>query len=265
MRTILSIFSFIFLLVSCEDVIEIDLDSIEPKLVIEGSINDLGDPFNIKLSKTGDYFEAGIYPAVSDALVTVTDENGIETVFEESEPGLYSSGLLEVEENGSYTLFVRSRGEDYMAEGTIPYKVFIDSLSFDLPSFMSEFEEGYVISCYLQDPVEFRNYYRMKAYKKGETTSSVESKVIFNDDFMNGNMMFVSWESEPFFPMDTVVVELHTLDKSSYDYYHTLNTLGGGLFGASNPANPTTNLSNDALGYFGAYTVSRDTIVILPN
>jgi hypothetical protein len=44
-----------------------------------------------------------------------------------------------------------------------------------------------------------------------------------------------------------------------------LNSLAGGLFGSSNPSNPETNLSNDALGYFGAYTVSRDTIVILPN
>ena len=81
---------------------------------------------------------------------------------------------------------------------------------------------------------------------------------------MNGNMIFMSWEDEPFFPQDTVVVELQTLDKSTYDYYLTLNSLAGGLFGASNPANPKTNLSNDALGYFGAYTVSRDTIVILP-
>ena len=264
MKTILSILSLAFVLVSCEDIIDIDLDSIEPKLVIEGCVNDLEDPCTIKLSKTGDYFEPGIYPAVSGAMVSVTDEYGIETEFEESEPGLYISESLEVFENRSYTLQVQSEGEDYMAEGTIPQKVYIDSLSFDIPPLLYEFDEGYMVTCYLQDPEAYRNYYRMKAYKKGEPISSEESKYIFNDDFMNGNMIFMPWENEAYFPLDTVVVELHTLDKSTYDYYLTLNSLADGLFGAANPANPKTNLSNDALGYFGAYTVSRDTIVILP-
>lgn len=264
MKTILPILSFILLLVSCEDIIEIDLDTIEPKLVIEGCINDLGDPCTIKLSKTGDYFEPGIYPAVSGALVSLTDEYGIETEFEEVEHGLYTSESLEVFENRSYTLLVQSEGEDYMAEGTIPQKVIIDSLSYEIPPFIYEFDEGYMITCYLQDPVEYKNYYRLIAHKKGESLSSEDVKYIFNDDFIDGNIVFVPWDFEPFFPMDTVVVELHTLDKSTYDYYLTLNSLAGGLFGASNPANPKTNLSNDALGYFGAYTVSRDTIVILP-
>lgn len=262
MKTILSIFSLIFLLVSCEDVIEIDLDSIEPKLVIEGCINDLDDPCSIKLSLTGDYFEPGIYPVVSDALVTVTDDNGIETEFEEVEPGLYTSDLLEAKELGSYTLQVQSGEEVYMAEGVVPSKVFIDSLSYEIPPSFYEFEEGYMLTCYLQDPAEYRNYYRLNVYKKGNQERTDGMKYIFNDDFMNGNMIFMPWEDEPFFPQDTVVVELLTLDKSTYDYYFTLNSLAGGMFGASNPANPETNLSNDALGYFGAYTVSRDTIVI---
>jgi len=265
MKTILSILSLAFLLVSCEDIIEIDLDTMETKLVIEGSINDLDDPCTIKLSTSGNYFEPGIYPTVSGAMITVTDEYGTEAEFEETEPGLYTSEDLEVFENRSYTLLVQSEGEDYLAEGTIPQKVLIDSLAFDIPPFMYEFDEGYMVTCYLQDPEAYRNYYRMKAYKKGDPENSETTKYIFNDDFMNGNMMFMPWENEAFFPMDTVVVELHTLDKSTYDYYFTLNSLAGGMFGASNPANPDTNLSNDALGYFGAYTVSRDTIVILPN
>jgi len=262
MKTILPILSLAFVLVSCEDIIEIDLDSIEPKLVIEGCINDQDGPCSIKLSKTGDYFEPGIYPAVSGAVVSVTDEYGFETEFEESEPGLYSSESLEVFENRSYSLLVQSNGEEYMAEGTIPHKVGIDSLSYDIPPSFYEFDEGYMLTCYLQDPVEYRNYYRLIVYKKGDPKNSEGTKYIFNDDFMNGNMIFMPWEQEAFFPEDTVVVELQTLDKSTYDYYFTLNSLSGGMFAASNPANPETNLSNDALGYFGAYTVSSETIVI---
>lgn len=264
MKTILSILGLAFVLVSCEDIIEIDLDSIEPRLVIEGCLNDLDDPCTIKLSLTGDYFEPGIYPAVSDAHIIITDEYGTETALEESEPGLYTSGALEAFENRSYTLLVQSEGEDYMAEVTIPHKVLIDSLSYDIPPLIYEFDEGYMLSCHLLDPAGERNYYRLIAHKIGESPGSEESKYIFNDDFIDGNVVVMPWELEAFLPMDTVVVELQTLDKSTYDYYLTLNSLAGGLFGASNPSNPKTNLSNDALGYFGAFTVSRDTIVILP-
>lgn len=265
MKTILSIFSLIFLLVSCEDVIEIDLDSIEPKLVIEACLNDLDKPCTIKLSKTGDYFEPGIYPTVSDAEITITDEHGSFTQFEETDPGIYTSNLFEAMETTSYSLNVFSEGQNYHAEATIPQKVYIDSLSFDVPLMLFDFEEGYMLTCYLQDPLETRNYYRLKAYKKGELESAENANFVFNDDFMNGNMMVVTWDFDVFFPMDTVVVELQTLDKATYDYYYTLFPILGGGLGAANPANPVTNLSNDALGYFGALTINRDTIIILLN
>jgi hypothetical protein len=264
MKNILALICLIFLLVSCEDVIEIDLDTIEPKLVIEGCLNDMDLPCTIKLSKTGDYFSPGIYPTVSDAEITITDEHGFRTVFEETEPGTYTSNLTKALENTSYSLSVSAEGQNYHAEATVPQKVYIDSLSYDLPPMLFEFEEGFMVKCYLQDPPETRNYYRMKAYKKGDTQAAKDGKFVFNDDFMNGNMMIVDWEFEAFLPLDTVVVELQTLDKSTYDYYYTMFSLAGGMFSSPNPANPETNLSNDALGYFGAYTMSRDTIVILP-
>jgi hypothetical protein len=66
---------------------------------------------------------------------------------------------------------------------------------------------------------------------------------------------------------DTAIVELLTLDKSTYDYYSTLsNVLTEGDTGPpmmmTTPANPNSNLSNGALGYFGAFAVRSDSIVI---
>ena len=58
-------------------------------------------------------------------------------------------------------------------------------------------------------------------------------------------------------------VELLSLDKQTYGYFRTLEDLLyiNPLFG-STPANPNNNLSNGALGYFGAYAVSSKTIII---
>ncbi len=66
------------------------------------------------------------------------------------------------------------------------------------------------------------------------------------------------------FSLDDIVhVELHSISKETYDYYNTLSDIiGGNMEGSSAPANPTTNLNNGALGYFGAFAISSRTIVI---
>lgn len=263
LKPLLAILGLCILLASCEDIIEVELDSIPPRMVIEGIINDLDPEVQIKLSTTSDYFKPGENPAVRDAFVTITDEYGNITAFEETDPGTFTSNTLAVIANTTYTLEVQTTEEFYQAVCTFPEKVNIDSLSYEpAPAYMDFEENAYQVSCYLQDPGQIKNYYRMKAYVKGDEISGNQSKVVFNDDFVDGNVITLPWEQEGFFPMDTVVVELQTLDLATYDYYRTLFSILDEGLGNPNPANPETNLSNDALGYFGAFTISRDTIVI---
>lgn len=262
-KTVLATFGLIILLSSCEDVIEVELDSIPPKMVIEGIINDQKSQVEIKLSTTSDYFKPGENPAVSHAYVSITDEHGNITACEETAPGFFLSNPFQVIKNTSYTLEVQTGEEYYEAVCTMPERVDIDSISYEpAPQYM-EFEENAVqVSCYFQDPEGIDNYYRMKVFMKGDEFSGDQSKVVFNDDFVDGNLITLPWDLEGFYPLDTVVAELQTLDLATYDYYRTLFPILEGGMGSSNPANPETNLSNDALGYFGAFTISRDTIVI---
>ncbi len=60
-------------------------------------------------------------------------------------------------------------------------------------------------------------------------------------------------------------MELRSIDKVVYDYYSTLaNIVGRGAPGgqAAAPENPVSNVSNKAMGYFAAYSISRKGIVI---
>ena len=254
----------IMIFASCEDVIDIELNTTEPKLVVEGAIND-NEQCTIKLSKTGDYFNPSIYPAVSEAVITITENNKDAIVLTETESGIYTADLQGVE-NTSYTLSIVSEGKEYTANVTIPYKVSIDSLSF-IPSPPSpRFDEGLMVNCHFHEPEEFTNYYRLKAYKKGDTMEAKGTMFVFTDDMFSGNNVVMPWSFEVFQPFDTIVVELQTLDKSTYDYLNTLSGIAGSSgkppIATSTPANPETNLSNEALGYFGAYTLSKDTIAI---
>lgn len=262
-KTVLVLFGLVLLLASCEDVIEVELDSIPPKMVIEGSINDLDSQVRIKLSTTSDYFKPGENPAVSDAYVTITDEHGHTTAFEETAPGVFLSNSFLGIANTTYTLEVMAGEEYYEADCTMPERVDIDSMSFEpAPVYMDFEENAFQVSCYFQDPEKIDNYYRIKAYVKGDEITGDRSKVVFNDDFVEGNVITIPWDSEGFLALDTVVVELQTLDLATYDYYRTLFPILEGGLGSPNPADPETNLSNDALGYFGACTISRDTIVV---
>jgi hypothetical protein len=64
---------------SCEDVINPQLESAEPVLVIDAWINNLPDSQKVILTRTQPYFQNILPPAVSGATVTITDQkrNGI--------------------------------------------------------------------------------------------------------------------------------------------------------------------------------------------
>ena len=267
MRTILILLSLIMLLTACEDIIEIDLDYMKPKLVVEGLINDSDHQCIIKLSKTTDYFNQETNPTVSDAVITLNDNAGTIVNLNETEPGVYSKETFQVKPNVNYTLHILSEGKEYAATATIPKKVNIDSLTcrYNPESFI--YEVGYVVSCHFSDPESYRNWYRLKTFNVNDKTQAKNSKDIYNDDLNNGKRVELPWSYNVYQEFDTVVVELYTLDGPTYDYYKTLFPISGGsdMMSMTTPANPNTNISNGALGYFGAYTISRDTIVISPS
>jgi hypothetical protein len=79
---------------TCEDVIDVDLNEAEPRLVIEASINWFkntpGNNQSIKLSLSGPFFDDSLPPA-NGAEVTITNSsNGIEYAFiEDGITGIY--------------------------------------------------------------------------------------------------------------------------------------------------------------------------------
>ncbi len=60
-----------------------------------------------------------------------------------------------------------------------------------------------------------------------------------------------------------------SIDQPAFEFYKTANSVNASSSGrgpsstSAAPANPVTNWSNNALGYFSAYTVSSDSIEIV--
>lgn len=56
---------------------------------------------------------------------------------------------------------------------------------------------------------------------------------------------------------DIITVEMQTIGKDVYDYFFSLDqTLSQSV---ATPANPVSNISGDALGYFSAHNVQTET------
>lgn len=263
MKNILFLSTLLFIFAACEDVIDIDLKSTEPYVVIEGHITQEMGKSYVKLTRSTDYFEPGVYPEISGAQVTVSDNLGTIYNLEETETGTYTLPGFYGVENRTYSLKVTIDNQVYDGQVTMPERLTIDHLSYmETPDYM-EFSGGYLVSCHVVDPPQQHNYYQIKVYNIQDTNQANQTLVIYDDAFVDGNTLDMQWEQDQFFPGDTVVAELMTLASSTFDYYTMLNSvLDNSMMGSTTPANPDNNLSNGALGYWGAYAITRDTLII---
>ena len=256
---------------SCaEEVITVDLKDAAPKIVIEGILTDQGEPCTVKISKSGDFYKPSLFPPVTGATVSLLDNEGNRETLAENEPGLYRGNSLLGTEGGTYTLTVTADGKTYAAVSSLMKAVEIDSLTYyfeNEPEMYNEdyedIEEGYVFSCNFTDPETEGNYYRIKLILNGET---IQGYSLFNDRYSNGkNIEYEFYNWYLFEENDMLEVRLLSIDKAVYNYFSTLNAVllsvnTGPLFAAV-PDNPTTNLTNGALGYFAAYSVRSKTVV----
>jgi len=269
-RTINSLFGALCLLalVSCEEVIDLDLGNAAPRIVVEGTITSDAGPYYVRINQSVDYGELNEFPPVSGAAVNIKDQDGNIELLEEVEEGLYVIRELKGKHGKRYEMDVSYNGENYQAATTMPdTAVPIQSLEYVFEEETLFIDEGYYVTAYFPDPEGEVNYYRLKMFVNEEpyyfdqdgTPVKDDNFWLINDKFFNGKVMDFEFP-QTLKAGDKVDVELHQVDKATYDYYRTLVDLMG--FGGVAPANPLSNWSNGALGYFGALSISYASIVI---
>jgi hypothetical protein len=264
---ILIMLPFTFSLYSCEKVIDIDLKEAAPKLVIEGNISSEPGPYEVRLTRSGGYFDNTAVQPVENAQVRMSDEEGNVELLTESSPGTYLTESLIGIENTTYALEVIVEDKVITASEFLPKKVEIDSLSYEVTNFgpppSAPGEINVRLLCTFTDPAETVDFYRFITYLNGEQLDGLFNPYYVTDDeLFNGRTFSVSLPFIRILPGDSIKVDLQSIGPNTYEYFNSLNDAidGGGI--GSTPYNPKTNLDNGALGYFGSYTLSSDSIVI---
>ena len=246
---LLSVFS------SCQKEIQIDLNSAEPKMVIEAEISDQPASCRVKLTRTVNFSESNIFPAVSGAVVFLSDNLGNSELLNESSPGIYTSPTLQGVPGRVYTLIISDAGKEYSAVSTLNFPVSIDTLTVEKSFFGNE----RFVNVGFLDPAGIENQYRFI-----KTTNGIVEKSIYitNDYLQDGNYSAMPlFSGDNLVKGDSVTISLQSIDKGVYEYFRTLSLLNGGDPSAS-PANPLSNVTNGALGYFNAYAVRTETTVV---
>ena len=252
----------ILLFLGCEKVIDVDLNEANPEFVIEANLSNSINSAEVLLTKTGSYFGDTPIEDITDAVVIIENEFGSKFVLDEVEAGLYRVDEIFFQEEITYRLSIDVDGEKFESSSKLNSAILIDSLTYYFDEGFAFIDAGYVVKLYFVDPPQINNYYRIKVFENDTLKDNTEDLIVFDDRLIDGQSLEVNLRGVIFEPDDTVTIQLISLDEGAYEYFHTFQELINVNAGSAAPANPTSNISNGALGYFSAWSSDEETIII---
>ncbi|HBX52576.1 MAG: hypothetical protein A2W98_10030 [Bacteroidetes bacterium GWF2_33_38] len=251
----ITFFVLIIVFSSCQKVINLDLNSASPQIVIEGNVYDQSGPYLVKISQTVNFDESNVYSPVTGAIVEISDNDGNSEILTEPSSGSYITSALQGVSGRTYTLTVISKGKTYTASSTMPNPVNIDSIYLEKNMFGNE----KIVSVNFTDPVNISNYYHLIEFINNGRQTGFN---VTDDNLNQGEIISYSFMSagnvSKLETGDNVTVWLESIDENVYEYFRTAGRDGGQ---SSSPSNPTSNISNGALGYFNACSVRTISII----
>jgi len=253
--------------VSCTEYIELDLNTDENvHLVVEGLVTNELKKHTVKLTYTTNYFDDKDIAKVSGAKVIVSDSKNTYTFHETEFAGIYESPEFAATEGETYRLDIElENGEAYFAESYLKEVVPIDSIKSSGEYVHPWYRElGYDVYLYMQEPVGRGDAYLWDMYFDTMLITDTLRKKQFGSDlnfegqYIRNYQVF--WISSEYVQDDTlnVSVKMSRFEQHYFDYILSIfleTDFRGGMFDGP-PANVNGNLSNGALGYFLASSVS---------
>jgi hypothetical protein len=255
---------------SCEEVVDVDLDTAPPKLVIEASINwqkgTAGTQQTIKLTTTAGYFKDKV-PPVSGAVIFVKNSAGKQFDFVEvSNTGRYVCDDFEPVIDETYTLTIINGGNTYTASETLKSVAPITRIE-------QNNEGGFTgkdieIRAYYNDPADSNNFYMYKYVYSNKITANY---YVDEDKFFQGNEFFSVSDDDELKAGDEIELTHYGISKQYYNYMSILVSIAGSNVGGPFQSPPatvkgnvinTTDKSNYPLGYFSlSETVTEKYII----
>jgi hypothetical protein len=244
---------------SCEEVVNIELDNSDPKLVIDAIIKwqkgTTGENQTIKLSLTNDFYTNEILPA-NGAIVTITNSSDVVFNFTEvPTTGDYVCDNFQPVIGETYRLEILYEGDVYTATSKLYATPDIINVTQEtVPGIGGEDEIQ--IKFFFQDNGLEENYYLLGVKNPNK---QIPEYGVVSDEFFQGNVMFGFYGSSETEPGITLDLSVQGISKSYHNYMNKLITIAGSGSGnpfATPPATIRGNITNSTnnndypLGYF---------------
>lgn len=251
--------SLLLLFTSCEEVIELELEDSSPRLVIEANGDMNTGTCTVHITQTNSFYETGNPPAVENASLELTDEQGTNYTFSSLHKGVYQATNIDFQAGENYQLTViDENGLRYEAGTQAPFSTELDSLQWEEQAFGIR-DTFFQVDAFWQDPTDAVNFYRIRLFIEEELQAN--EYLLYTDEFEDGEYYrrFLRYMFEE---GDQARIQLMSIDKATYDYFLQLSDIQGQGLDAAIPFNPQGNFNNDALGYFGVNYTSELEVVI---
>lgn len=258
MKKLAILFVFFGIFSSCTEVIDVDLNEAEPKLVVQANLHIWADGTSsstVKLTTTAPFFDEEI-PVVNNATVTVTTDNGTVYPFDYSVDGIYTSTLVP-QLDTAYTLTIIYEGEAYTATEELQSVVPLEYVEQKNDGGFSG--DQIELKVFFNDPVNIANFYFFEGLAdRGDVFE------VYDDEFFDGNEIFGFYSVEDLEAGDEIVFNLYGVNEAFNNFMNILlqqTGSGGGPF-ETQPATVRGNLVNQTtpenfpMGYFRVSEVS---------
>ncbi len=260
----------------CQDVIEVDLPTEEPRLVIDALIRleDMDNPsvlVQIKANLTSSFFEE-VVPAQLQEITLTNTESGSTITLQESIPdtGVYENvwDLLELTQ-GEVELNIQYNGQSYMARTNFVPTVPLDSLEQGTTTLFGDDETEVILS--FTDNGERDDYYLFD-FDFGEY-------LVSEDEFYQGKQFQFSFFYDSKLEDERLVtIRILGIDRDLFNYMNQLiqqsgadtgpfstpaTTVRGNIINVSDTAESNNTVNNNfALGYFAICQTFSDSLLI---
>ena len=281
-------FAFLIGLSSCEKVVQVDVPEGETLLVVDAWINDKPGSQTVRLTTTAPVFNGQNTPVAIGATVSLKDlTNGkIYNFSEVTGTGNYvftpvATDTLSVVGH-QYSLAISYKGNSYNSLSTLNRTTKIDTIGYDrVTDIGSTTVKGYLAWLFGKDQPNGKDYYWIKSYKNGVFYNQSNAINVCEDGgggngtdglcFIPPNAYLNVIPGDKLLQLnDVYTVEIHSLNKDSYEYMiqlsTQLNNSQAGLF-AVTPENLRTNINPvnstapRALGWFNMGMVSSKSFI----
>lgn len=252
---------------SCEEVIVVDLSTAEPRLVIDAfiGVNENNGALitsgQVRLTLTAPFFQEQVPPVTGATVEIIDEETGQVFPLTEDEPGIFRTGLPDLQFDRDYTLNVTHNGEVYTATERLNRAPVIDKLE-QGDGFVTNPDEETEVKITFTDIPGERNQYLF--------SFGFEEYLVVEDEFFQDQAFTFSYFYEDIGPGTLLTIILFGIDEDFATYTDLILTQtenNNGPFSAP-PATVrgniinTTHFDNFPFGYFALSEFSAQQLTI---